>query len=267
MENTEYQIGGYSVKEVQQRIFEIFLEFDKICKRHHLRYTLEGGTLLGAVLYHDFIPWDDDMDVIMLREDYEAFCKIANQELPQPYLFQNMRMNPEYPYLFGKIYNTETIFKEKKTAHLNIPYGVFLDIFIEDNIHLRQKQLHSRLVSAVGTVKYIKHRVEKMHLRHLLYGPLFLLSISQLNRLADHLMRIHEKEETAYIYPLSESISFKPPLPRRMLNELQPASFHGYDVMIPVCHMWYLHKHYETPMEIPPPEKRYSTHEVIDIKL
>ena len=264
---TEYRIGDYNVKDLQRGLFEIFLEFDKICKRHHLRYTLASGTLLGAVLYHDFIPWDDDMDVIMLREDYEAFCKVANQELPKPYLFQNMRMNPEFPYLFGKIFNTETTFKEIKTAHLNLPHGIFLDIIIEDSIHLRQKQIHSRLVSAVGTVKYIKHGVEKMHLRHLLYGPLFLLSISQLNRLADRIMRIHEKEETTYIYPLSGLYSSLPPIPRRMLNELQPASFHGFDVMIPVCHMWYLHKRYETPMEFPPPEKRHPTHEVIEIKL
>lgn len=264
---SDYQVLGHDVSEIQRKIFEIFLEFDSICKRHHLRYTLEGGSLLGAVLYHDFIPWDDDMDIIMLRKDYDIFCQVANRELPKPFVFQDMRMNPEYPFLFGKCFNTDTVFKSGDTAHLSIPQGVFLDIFVEDNIHLRTKRLHSRLVSTLGTVKYIKHGVVKFRPKHILFLPFFFLTIPQLNRLADKVMRWYENKETPYIYPLCESISSKPPLPRRLMTQLEPGVFHEFPVMIPVCHMWYLHKHYETPMEIPPPEKQHPSHGVIEIKL
>ena len=263
----EYKVHEYDVEEVQAKIFEIFLEFDKICKRHNLSYTLEGGTLLGAVLHKGFIPWDDDMDIIMLRKDYDRFCEVANNELPKPFSFMNMDMSDEYPFLFGKMFNNDTVYMAANVAHLNIPHGVFLDIFVEDNISLKTKMIHSRIVSAIGTVRYIKLGVEKFSPKHVLYAPLFALSIPKLTALANRVMRWYDKEDTAYIYPLCESISSKPPLPRRMLTQLEPGVFNGFEVPIPVCHMWYLHKHYETPMELPPIASRHPTHGVVEIKL
>lgn len=264
---SEWKIKNYDVEDVQKKIFEIFIEFDKICKRHNLTYTLEGGSLLGAVLYQGFIPWDDDMDIIMLRKDYDKFCEIVNKELPDSFVFINMEMSDEYPFLFGKIYNINTVYKAANTAHLNIPQGVFLDIFIEDNIKLKTKKIQSRIVSAIGTVRYIKLGVEKFRLKHVFYAPLFLLSVSDLTKLANKVMRKYEKSDTNYIYPLCESISSKPPLPKRMLTQLEPAMFNGFEIKIPVCHMWYLHKHYETPMEIPPKSSQHPTHGVVEIKL
>ena len=207
------------------------------------------------------------MDIIMLREDYDAFCKVANEELSEPFTFMNMDMSDEYPFLFGKIYNTNTVYKDGQTAHLNIPHGVFLDIFVEDNIKLSTKKLHSQIVSAIGTVRYIKLGVVKFSPRHIFYAPLFLLSVRRLAKFANLVMRKYNKTETPYIYPLCESVSTKPPLPRRMLTQLEPCTFNNFEVSIPVCHMWYLHKHYETPMEIPPENKRHPTHGVIEIKL
>lgn len=264
---SKWKIQGYDVEDVQAKIFEIFIEFDKICKKYNLKYTLEGGSLLGAVLYKGFIPWDDDMDIIMLRKDYDKFCQIANKELPKTYKFMTMEMSDQYPFLFGKIFNVNTIYRAKDTAHLDIPHGVFLDIFVEDNIKLRTKKVQSRLVSAIGTVRYIKLGVEKFQLKHIFYAPLFLLNISQLTKAANKVMRKYDDQETAYIYPLCESISSKPPLPRRMLTEFEKGLFNGKEVAIPVCHMWYLHKHYETPMEIPPVSSQHPTHGVEKIKL
>ena len=113
---SKWKIQGYDVEDVQKKIFEIFLEFDRICKAHNLTYTLEGGTLLGAVLYRGFIPWDDDMDIVMLRKDYDEFRKVANKELAKPYYFMDMEMSDQYPFMFGKIFNLDTIYKERGTA-------------------------------------------------------------------------------------------------------------------------------------------------------
>lgn len=264
---SEYKIGEYDVAQVQEKIFEIFLEFDRICKKHNIKYTLEGGTLLGAVLHHGFIPWDDDMDIIMLRSEYDRFCSVVNEELKEPFVFLNMEKSDSYPFLFGKIFNTETVYKSPNTAHLDIPHGIFFDIFIEDNIKLKTKKIHSRMVSAIGTVRYIKLGVEKFRLKNIVYAPLFLLSIPKLTKLANKVMRKYENVDTGYVYPLCQSISSKPPLPKRMLTQLEKGVFNGYEVDIPVCHMWYLHKHYETPMELPPESSRHPTHGVIEIKL
>ena len=264
---SQYTVKGYDIKELQNKIFNIFLEFDRICKKYDLHYTLEGGTLLGAVLHKGFIPWDDDMDIIMLRKDYDRFCEIANSELRDPYVFENIDSRPDYPCFFGKCYDTSTLFVGESTSHLDIQHGVFLDIFVEDNIKPSTKAIHCRYIGALNTVRSIKLKIEKFHLRHVLYAPLFVFSTKKLARMADKSMRKYNDKETPYIYPLCQSISSKPALPRRLLTELIPGTFEGFEVPIPKCHMWYLHKHYETPMELPPEEKRHPTHGIKEIKL
>ena len=71
---------------------EILAEFDRICKKHGLRYFADSGTLLGAVRHQGFIPWDDDIDVAMFRSDYETFKKIAAAELAPPGSVTRIRM-------------------------------------------------------------------------------------------------------------------------------------------------------------------------------
>ena len=119
----------------------------------------------------------------------------------------------------------------------------------------------------IGTVRYIKLGVEKFRLKHLFYLPMFMLSVKKLNRLAEKVMTKYKDKDTGYIYPLCESISSKPPLPKRMMTDFESAMFNGVEVKIPTCHMWYLHKHYDTPMELPPEEKRSPGHDICEIRL
>ena len=85
--------NGFLVTEKMKRIWytEISLlqELDRVCKKYGLRYFAEYGTLLGAVRHNGFIPWDDDIDVAMLRDDYEKLKKVAAEEFKAPYFFQD----------------------------------------------------------------------------------------------------------------------------------------------------------------------------------
>ena len=76
----EYKICDISLSEIQGYIFEILQELDRICRKYDIKYSLEGGTLLGAAKYGDFVPWDDDLDVVMLRAEYERFIEICKSE-------------------------------------------------------------------------------------------------------------------------------------------------------------------------------------------
>ena len=64
------------LKKLQDMVYSIFKEFDRICTQNDIHYSMEGGTLLGAVKYGDFVPWDDDIDVVMERSQYENFCRL-----------------------------------------------------------------------------------------------------------------------------------------------------------------------------------------------
>ena len=76
------------LRELQLMQLEMALEVDRICKKHGLKYTLIGGTLLGAVRHGGFIPWDDDVDLLMPRPDYKRFMKLAQSELPDSMFLQ-----------------------------------------------------------------------------------------------------------------------------------------------------------------------------------
>ena len=94
---------NYDVRTLQLRILNNLMAVDKVCREHGLRYYIYDGTMLGAVRHKGFIPWDDDLDIAMPREDYEEFILHANEWLEQPYEFICMENDASYPLPFGKV--------------------------------------------------------------------------------------------------------------------------------------------------------------------
>ena len=90
------------LKKLQKTELEILKDFVKICDKYHLPYFATGGTAIGALRHQGFIPWDDDIDVCMLRKDYEKFMEVAPQEMGDRYAFMTTETEPRYPLMFGK---------------------------------------------------------------------------------------------------------------------------------------------------------------------
>ncbi len=109
------------------------MEVDRICKKHNIRYFLGGGTLLGAIRHKGFIPWDDDSDIMMLRDDYDKFCEIAPKELPPFLSFHSNKTDKNNYYEFAKLRVDNTVFAtEFAKSHSSINIGIALDIFCHD---------------------------------------------------------------------------------------------------------------------------------------
>lgn len=115
--------------ELQQKEFELLEIFVGICESHCLCYYLVCGSALGAVKYQGFIPWDDDIDVAMPREDYERFLVTAPSVLPEWVFLQNYRTDPAYPHVASKLRNSLTAFIETGMAHLPMNHGIYIDVF------------------------------------------------------------------------------------------------------------------------------------------
>ena len=81
-----------NVRDLQLICLDMLKEVDRVCRKHNILYWLEGGTMLGAVRHRGFIPWDDDLDIAMFREDYDRFCEIAPQELKSGYFLQTHKI-------------------------------------------------------------------------------------------------------------------------------------------------------------------------------
>jgi lipopolysaccharide cholinephosphotransferase len=122
-------------KQVWQVVLECFKQFLDICEKNQLKYYFIYGSLLGAVRHGGFIPWDDDIDILMPREDYELFIKYAKNELKPPYVIQTSDCTDEFCCGFSRIRNSETtaLIKGQWSNKTKMNLGIFIDIFPADS--------------------------------------------------------------------------------------------------------------------------------------
>ena len=117
------------LKELQGYEADALKQFIALCEKHHLRYYVIGGTLLGAVRHGGFIPWDDDIDVAMPRADYDAFLEIAAEELPMPYIIEFPKKDPDFKSYFAKIRRTDiTVYEELLENETSSRIGYLIDV-------------------------------------------------------------------------------------------------------------------------------------------
>ncbi len=119
----------------QQAMLKILEEIDRICRKHHIPYMLFAGSALGAIRHQGFIPWDDDLDVLFLREDYKRFLTAAKAEIDDGVFCLQEEFTSEWPMFFSKLRLNGTTCLEK--YHPKFPHhqGVYVDIFPCDNAY------------------------------------------------------------------------------------------------------------------------------------
>ena len=123
-----------ALEKLKQIELEILHDFQDLYERHNIEYFAGGGTAIGAVRHKGIIPWDDDIDVNLLRKDYEKFLKYAELEYSDKYELVNAEKNPLYPLMSTRWMKKGTKFKEECFKDLDIDLGVFLDIYCFDNV-------------------------------------------------------------------------------------------------------------------------------------
>ena len=124
------------LKEVWAVELDLLAEFQRVCNKYNIKYVASGGTMLGAVRHHGFIPWDDDIDLMMLRDDYEKLCNIAPSEFKHPYFFQTEYTDFGSLRGHAQLRNSKTtgILLSEKEKKFTFNQGIFLDIFPLDNV-------------------------------------------------------------------------------------------------------------------------------------
>ena len=142
LNNTSSEVQEY--RRLQLRLLD---ELKKICDRHNLTYWLNFGTLLGALRYKSYIPWDDDIDVSMMMPDYKKFLEIAEKELPKDIFLQTPKTDPAYKQAFAKLRDCNSTFLEHtETGNEKYHTGIYIDIFPFIEYPIMPKILHKALL-------------------------------------------------------------------------------------------------------------------------
>ena len=115
-----------NMDEIKTIEFQILTEIDSFCKKNNIRYFLTFGTLLGAIRHKGFIPWDDDIDIFIPREDYNRFINTFKSER---YICYSYETHPNYPFDFAKVIDSSTIKEEPIRTAKNIQLGIDVDVF------------------------------------------------------------------------------------------------------------------------------------------
>ena len=260
---TEQQIS--ELKKVELEMLKIFIS---ICEENGFRYYVVGGTALGAVRHKGFIPWDDDIDVAMPRNDYEKFMKTAQLQLPDYLFLQNIYTDPVFPMNFAKIRNSNTTFVESSCARLKMNHGIYLDIFpldgfpankLSEKIFLFKDRLLKKRISNVYIIKdKLRSNLFKKIINYILLiiYPDYKKTVLKRERL----LKKYSYETSKIIGNYSGAWYEKEIMPKEIFGKGTIGSFEGIQVILPEKYDEYLSRMYGNYMELPPVEKRIAHH-------
>ncbi len=229
------------IREAQQVMLLLLREFDIICKRHKFCYWIDHGTLLGAVRHQGFIPWDDDLDVTMPREDYEKFLRIAEKELPETIFLQTKKSDPSMHVHHAKLRDRKSTYIEDWEEGKNICFhqGIFMDIFPVNYISPSEAGEYRSIVniSKIFCNRYIKIDIIA-------------------NRFINRLNSFHSADNT-FIVSGGENMHYVTHVSKEVVFPLQVLEFEGMNIPVPNnTHAYLVSIFGEDYMTLPSKEKQ-----------
>lgn len=214
---------GYWVTTEMKKVWAVELdllnELQRVCKKHEIQYFADGGTVLGAVRHQGFIPWDDDIDIAMTRENYENLCLVAAEEFHEPYFFQTEYTDRGSLRGHAQLRNSLTTAILEGEEFLDINHGIFIDIFpldaVTDNVAEFEKQrqeikkLKKKIFQIANcTDRYNPYDVGKKRLLKKIihyFSPIIIMMMDydNLYRKYEKICQKHNTEKSEYVSLLS----------------------------------------------------------------
>lgn len=262
-------------KEQKSICLEILTYIDMICKKHKINYSLAGGTLLGAVRHKGFIPWDDDIDIVLVREEYEKLIKILKKETA--FLLIEPNDIIDYKYSFSKLIKKNTILCKKGLFKSdNKKFGIFIDIFPVDGLPEGEAELIHRnniyeLSDNVSKSTFYYAESEnyfKTFIKLFAFYPMHRKLNKEGNalywkKLVDAEMKKYSVFKSKYCGFLLSPYANKEKFPSNIFQEYINIEFEGHNFQCIKNYKVYLNQLYGDYMQLPPLEKRTSQHEYI----
>lgn len=262
------QLAEDDLKQIQIEILDVVATF---CKEHGIRYWIDSGTLLGSIRHKGYIPWDDDIDIGMLRPDYERFKELFNAENSRYQLICN-DLDPTCIYPFAKVLDTQTVLYEPDEEH-GVQTCINIDIFIYDNApdddaeckrmydardrYVMLNLLQNRLIGTHSLSKDIVKFVGYHVLRHF---PVACFATKVVEN-----AKSYDVVETGYVGNFTAVSRIK--VSKHVFDSFITGEFEGKYYNIPVGYDEWLTAFYGDYMQLPPAEKRVAHHMYVAYKL
>lgn len=264
---TKVLLSMEQLRQMQLLELDMLIEFDRVCRANNIDYRISSGTMLGAVRHGGFIPWDDDADISMLRENYEKFKLVAHQMNPEICYFQDNTTDPEYRWGYGKLRRTGTRYVRLGQDHLKCKTGIFVDVFVLDDVpanplaqvfqdcycFILRKIMYSEVGKCSSSEKWLPRQVYKL-MSHIPIKFVF----NRLRLFTDRSRNDSNLNVRVLVSPLKKNSRRwgHYGAPREENINMIDIDFEGYPLRIPAVYDKYLKRCYGDYMKVPDPDKR-----------
>lgn len=272
MENQKlYEFTPETLRKLQLKELDTLVYFKEFCDKNNLLFYLCGGCCIGSLRTSGFIPWDDDIDILMPRDDYEKLYKLWDNDKHERFKLLRTDEKIFTGNIFTTIVDTETTCVKANQAHLDIPFGIMMDIFPIDGCPKGKFKRTMQKLNAMIYSLFLAQIVPENHGGIMALGSKFLLSIVKSPkarekkwRNAERRMSKYKIADCEYITELCEGVhSMQPEYPKEWFASAVYREFEGLQMPIPVGYDPYLKKAFGDYMTLPPEDKQKPHHDMI----
>ncbi len=254
------------LKRLQCEVLQVAHDF---CLQHGIKYSLACGTLLGAIRHNGYIPWDDDIDIYMMREDYDRFIRLFPEVYKEHYKLISFERSNRWARAFANLYDDRTVWEEAKNS-VEEQIGINIDIFPIDNVpdddsEWKRFDKKRRILHYLVTAKYTSFRWKNRSLvKNLIIALMkFVLLPFSANRNAkwmDSFARKYSHKKTQRVFESVCGIMQKRPFLRKDFEETIPHAFEQYEFQVMKGYHNYLTCAFGDYMQLPPEKDRHPHH-------
>lgn len=267
------------INELHQALLRLLIKFDTVCREYNITYSIAFGTMLGAIRNKGFIPWDDDVDIMITRKEYEKLCNVPSMAFEPDFFFQTVITDKGYPYNTSRLRlnNTSMIFA--KWNGVRFHQGIYIDIIVLDNIPTSKLMQTIQKLQIILLTPFRFARNSDVFFNCGKNIPLdvkrFMYSILKRFPL-DKLYKIEVEIESKYKNICSEEVCFigegnlflkkwypAQPIPSETMKKFVYVPFENITLMCSASYDLLLKTWYGDYMKLPPEEEREVYHQPI----